>query len=76
MQKKHVLTINDSVYYDSDEQVDTINDSNKQVDSIIYPEEDTHIINRIRKWSVRLILLAQTVLETIVIGQDLVTSVW
>ena len=33
--KKYVSTINDSVYYESDEQVDTISDSNKQVDSNI-----------------------------------------
>ena len=33
MKKKDASTINDSVYYDSDEQVETISDSNKQVDS-------------------------------------------
>ena len=30
---KDVLTINDSVYYESDEHVDTISDSSKQVDA-------------------------------------------
>ena len=30
---KNVLTINDSVYYDLDENVDTISDSRKQVDA-------------------------------------------
>ena len=31
--KKDVLTINDQVYYESDEHVDTISDSSKQVDA-------------------------------------------
>ena len=34
IQKKDVLTINNSVYYELDEQVDTISDSNKQVDQV------------------------------------------
>ena len=53
MQKKDVSTINDSIYYESDEQVDTISESNKQVDTSSDPKEETHIINRIRKLSVR-----------------------
>ena len=47
-----------------------ISDSNKQVDPSSNPRVDTHIINRIRKLSVRPITL-----EPVVIGQDLVTSV-
>ena len=33
MKNKDVLTINDSVYYESDEHADTISDSSKQVDA-------------------------------------------
>ena len=64
---KDVSTINDSVYYDSDKQVDTISDSNKQVDPSSNPKEDTHIIDRICKLSVRPILFAPAVIEPIVI---------
>ena len=39
IQKKDVSTINDSVYYELDEQVDTISDSNKQVDPSSNPKE-------------------------------------
>ena len=76
IQKRYVLTINNSAYNESENKVDTISNSNKQVDTSSDPRVDTQIIDRIRKLSVRLILLAQTVLEKIVIGQDLVTSVW
>ena len=51
--KKYVSTINDSVYYESDEQVYTISDSDKQVDVSSEPKEETHIIDRIRKLSVK-----------------------
>ena len=69
--KKDVSTINYSVYYYSDEQVDTISDSNKQVDASSETKEDTHIINRTRKLSVRQLF------EPAVIGfirQDLVIN--
>ena len=39
MLKKDVSTINDSVYYESDDQVDTISDSNKQVDASNKPKK-------------------------------------
>ena len=73
IEKKDVPTINYSVYYDSDDQVDTISDPKKQVDPISNLKEDTQIIDRIRKLSVRPILFEPAVLQ--VIGQDLVTSV-
>ena len=47
IQKKDVSTINDSVYYESNEQVDTISDSNKQVDPTSDLKEETHIIENI-----------------------------
>ena len=70
IQTKYVATINNSVYYESGDQVDTISDSNKQVDPSSDPRVDTHIIDRIRKLSVRPITL-----ELVVIKQDIVTSV-
>ena len=70
IQKKDVSTINNSVYYKSDEQVDKISDSNKQVDQRSDTKEDTHIIDRIFKLSVR-----PTLFKSAVIGQDLITSV-
>ena len=69
--KKYLSTINDSVYYESDEQVDTISDSNKHVDPSSDPKEETHIIDIIRKLSVRQ-LFNPAVIR--VIGQDLVTN--
>ena len=45
--KKDVSTINNSVYYELDEQVDAISDSRKQVDASNKPIKDTHIVNRI-----------------------------
>ena len=73
IQKKDVSTINNSVYYGLYEQVDTISDSNKQVDPSSNPKEDTKIIDRLRKLSVRPILFAPVVLEPSVSIQDLVT---
>ena len=73
MQQKDASTINDSVYYESDEQIDMISDSNKQVDPSSYPKEEIHMIDRIRKLSVRLILFESAVI--VVIGKDLVTNV-
>ena len=72
-QKKDVSIINDFVYYESEEQVDTIRDPNKQVDTSSDPKEETHIIDRIRKLSVRPIIFEPAVIW--VIGQDLVTNV-
>ena len=52
MKKKDVSTINHSVYYESDEQVETISDYNKQVDPRRDPMTETHIVDRFRKLSV------------------------
>ena len=72
IQKKCVSTINDYVYYESDKQVDTISDSNKQVVPSSDPKEETHIIDRICKLSVRQ-LFGPSVIGFI--GQDLVMNV-
>ena len=53
MKKKDVSTINDYVYYDSDEHVDTIIDFSKQFDPINDPIVDTHIVDRVHTLSVR-----------------------
>ena len=44
MKKKDASTINDSVYYESDEHADKIIDSSKPVDAINKPIKDTHIV--------------------------------
>ena len=56
MKKKDVSTINDSVYYESDEQVDTISDSKIQVNPRNYPIAETHIFNRVRNLSVGVVI--------------------
>ena len=52
MKNKDVSTINDYVYHESDDQVDTISYSNKQVDPISNPMAETHIVDRVSKLSV------------------------
>ena len=52
MKKKYVSTINNSVYYDLDEQVDIISDSNKQVDPRSDPMSETHIFDIVCNLSV------------------------
>ena len=53
MKKKDVSTINDSVYIESDEQVDTISDPIKQVDPRNDPIAETHTVDRVCRLSVR-----------------------
>ena len=50
---KDVSTIKDSVYYESDEHVYRISDSNKQVDPKNDPIAETHIFDRVCNLSVR-----------------------
>ena len=69
MRKKYVLTINDLVYYESDEHVDTISDSIKQVDASNKPIKDTHIVDRINNLSVGVISIEPAVIGVIIIGQ-------
>ena len=47
MKKKDVSTIKYSVYYESDENIDTISDSNKQVDPRSDPMVETHIVDKV-----------------------------
>ena len=74
MKKKYVSTINDSVYYELDEQIDTISDSKKQVDPRSEPIAETRIVDRFRNLSVGVGLFDPAVVIG-VIRQDLVTSV-
>ena len=62
MKNKDVSTINDYVYHESDEQVDTISDSNKQADPRSDPTAETHIVNRVRRLSVRVGLFEPSVI--------------
>ena len=65
--KKDVPTINDYVYYKSDEHVDTISDSSKQVDAKNDPIKETHIVDGISKLSIGVGSLEPAVIE--IIGQ-------
>ena len=69
--KKDILTINNSVYYASDENVDTISDSSKQVDASNKPTKETHISDRVRNLSVRDISVNPAVIKVRIIGQDI-----
>ena len=61
MKKKDVSTKNDSVYYELDEHIDTISDSNKQVDPRKDPTAQTHIFDRVCNLSVRVRLFEPAV---------------
>ena len=52
MKKKDVSTINNSVYNESDEHVDTISDSSKHIDARNDPIKETNIINRVSTLSI------------------------
>ena len=68
MKKKDVSTINDSVYYELNEHVDTISDSSKQVDPRNYPIKETHIVDGVSTLSVGVGLFEPAVIG--VIRQD------
>ena len=46
MKNKDASTINDLVYYELDENADTISDSSKQVDASNNPSKDTKILKK------------------------------
>ena len=52
MKNKYVSIINDSVYNDSGDHVDTISDSRKQVDPRNDPIKETHIFNVVSTLSI------------------------
>ena len=69
MKKKEVSTINDSVYYESDEHADTISDSSKPVDASNEPIKDTHIVE------VRVVSVEPDVIGVGIIGQFITQGV-
>ena len=73
--KKHVLTMNDLVYYESDEHVDMISYSSKQVDSSNEPIKYTHIIDRIRNLSVGVVSVDPAVIRVRIIGQGITQGI-
>ena len=75
MKKKDVSTINDSVYYESDEHADTISDSSKQVDASKDPIIDTHIVEGINNLSVRVLSVKPDVIGVGIIGQGITQGV-
>ena len=62
MKNKDVSTINNSVYYESDEHVDTIRDSSKPVNASNEPITDTHIVKVINNLSVGIVLVEPTII--------------
>ena len=75
MKKKDVSTINDSVYYGSDEHADTISDSIKQVDASNEPMKDTHVFDGIDNLSVRVGSVDPAVIGFGIIGQGITQGV-
>ena len=75
MKKKDVSTINDSVYYESDEHADTISDSSKQVDANNKPITDTHIVDRVCNLSVGVVSVEPAVIGVVIIGQGITQGV-
>ena len=69
MKNKDVSTINDLVYYESDEHVDTISDSSKQVDASNEPIKETHIVDRINNLSVGVVSVDPAFIGVGIIGQ-------
>ena len=69
MKNKDVSTISYSVYNESDEHVDTIIDSVKQVDVRNDPIKETHIVNGISTLSIGVRYLEPAVIGIVIIGQ-------
>ena len=62
IKNKYVSTINNSAYYESDDHLDTISDSIKQVDPINDPIAETHIFGGVITLSVRVQLFEPAVI--------------
>ena len=69
--KKDVFTINDLVYYESDENVDTISDSSKQINVSNEPIKETYIVDRVCNLSVRVVSVNPAVIRVRIIGQGI-----
>ena len=75
MKKKEAKTINNSVYYESDEHADTISDSSKQVDASNEPITYTHIFKVINNLSVGIVSVDPAFIGVIIIGQGITQGV-
>ena len=75
MKNKDVSTINDSVYYGSDDHVDTISDSIKQVDASNEPINETRIVDGINNLSVGVRSVEPAVMGVGIIGQGITQGV-
>ena len=75
MKKIDVSTINDSLYYESDEHVDTISDSRKQVDASNEPIQDPHIVDGINNLSVGVGCVKPAVIGVRIIWQGITQAV-
>ena len=75
MKNKDVSTINDSVYYELVEHVDTISDSSKQVDTSNKPIKDTHIVDGIKNLLVGVVTVEPYVIGVGIIGHGITQGV-
>ena len=75
MKKKDVSTISNSVYNESDEHVDTISDSRKQVDARNELIKETHIVDRINNLSIGVVSVGPAVIRIIIIGHGITQDV-
>ena len=71
IKNKDVSTINDFVNNESDEHVDMISDSSKQVDASNRPIQETHIFDRINNLSVGVVSVNTAVIAVEMIGQGI-----
>ena len=67
MKNKDVSTINNSVYYESDEHAHTISDSSKHFDASNKPITDTHILEGINNLSVRVVSVKPDVIGVVIV---------
>ena len=70
-EKERNNTIKYSVYYESDEHVNTISDSSKQVDARNEPIKETHIVDGINNLSVGVVSVEPAVIGIGIIGQGI-----
>ena len=71
MKEEKVSTINDLIYYESDEHADTMSDSIKQVDTSNKPITDTHIFDRVCNLSVGIVSVKPAVIGVGIIGRGI-----
>ena len=75
MKKKDVSTINNSVYYESDDHAYTISDSSKPVDASNEPITDTHIVKGVNNLSVGIVSVDPAVIRVEIIGKGITQGV-